>query len=248
MSGGMYLAAAGALVQQMRLEVLSNNVANINTIGYKGERSIFTIPAETDSQVFETPIEGIQSLSPYAPPFSTEIDFSQGAIQQTGNPLDVAINGDGFFSIRTPSGIQYTRQGSFTLDADGVLVTPDGYPVLGEGGELTLEEGTVEIDITGEVYVDGDEVGRLQITDFPDRHILQKVGDGRFVASDTAAPGSRSENMRLSQGYLEVANVNPVQAMTEMIETSRAFEAYQKVIQSADEATSKSINDVGKTI
>ena len=248
MSGGMYLAAAGALVQQLRLEVLANNVANISTNGYKGDQSIFRIPEETEPQTFETSIEGIQSLSPYAPPFSTVIDFSQGAIRQTGNPLDVALNGNGFFSIQTPDGVQYTRQGSFTLNTEGVLVTPDGYPVLGEGGEISLEEGTVEIDMEGGVYVDGDEVGRLQITDFSNTETLKKAGNGRFTASDGSISGEHPENTTLSQGYLETANVNPVRAMTEMIETSRAFEAYQKVIQSADEATSKSINDVGKGI
>jgi flagellar basal-body rod protein FlgF len=248
MSGGMYLAAAGALVQQLRLEVLSNNVANINTTGYKSDRSIFQIPEGTESQVFETPVEGIQTLSPYAPPFSTEIDFSQGALRQTGNTLDVAINGDGFFSIQTPDGVQYTRQGSFTLDAEGVLVTPDGFPVLGEGGNITMEEGTVEIDTEGSVYVNGDEVDRLQITDFLDRGSLKKAGNGRFIAPEAAARAERPDGTTVNQGHLETANVNPVQAMTEMIETSRAFEAYQKVIQSADEATAKSINDVGKTI
>ena len=248
MSGGMYLAAAGALVQQMRLEVLANNVANINTIGYKGEKSIFRVTEDTPTQDPQSAPGVIQSLSPYAPPFSTVIDFSQGAIRQTGNRLDVAINGSGFFSVQTPDGVQYTRQGSFTLDAEGVLVTQDGYPVLGEGGEINLEEGTVEIDGEGGVYVDGDEVGRLQIADFPKSEALKKVGNGRFVASDTVTRGERPENTTLSQGYLETSNVNPVQAMTEMIETSRAFEAYQKVIQSADEATSKSINEVGRTI
>jgi flagellar basal-body rod protein FlgG len=244
----MYLAASGALVQQLRLEVLANNVANISTIGYKGDRSVFQIPEETESQTVDTPIEGIQSLSPYAPPFSTVIDFSQGAIRQTGNPLDVAINGNGFFSIQTPDGVQYTRQGNFTLDGDGVLISPDGYPVLGDGGEITLADGTVEIDLQGGVYLDGDEVGRLQITEFSNSETLKRAGNGRFVGSDDTTVGERPDDTTLSQGYLETANVNPVRAMTEMIETSRAFEAYQKVIQSADEATSTSINDVGKTI
>jgi flagellar basal-body rod protein FlgF len=248
MSGGMYLAAAGALVQQLRLEVLANNVANISTIGYKGDRSIFQIPEESEPQTFETPIEGIQTLSPYAPPFSTVIDFSQGAIRPTGNPLDVAINGSGFFSIQTPDGVQYTRQGNFTLNSEGVLITPDGYPVQGEGGEITLEGGTIEIDLQGNVYVDGDEVDRLQISDFTNPETLKKAGNGRFVGSDGMIAADRPEESTVSQGYVETANVNPVRAMTEMIETSRAFEAYQKVIQSADEATSKSINDVGKTI
>jgi flagellar basal-body rod protein FlgG len=244
----MYLAAAGALVQQMRLEMLANNVANINTIGFKGEKPVFRVPEDAANQAILNNPEGVQPLSPYAPPFSAVVDFSQGAVRQTGNPLDVAINGDGFFSVQTPDGIQYTRQGSFTLDPDGVLVTPDGYPVLGDGGELSLEEGTVAIDQEGGVYVDGDEVGRLQITDFVNPNSLIQAGNGRFIASDTAILGQRPETTTLSQGYLETANVNPVQAMTEMIETSRAFEAYQKVIQSVDEATSKSINDVGKTI
>ncbi len=247
MSGGMYLAAAGALVQQMRLEVLANNVANINTIGYKGEKSIFRVAEEPPIHDPQTTSGDIQPLSPFAPPFSIITDFSQGAIRQTGNPLDVAINGSGFFSIQTPDGVQYTRQGSFTLDAEGVLITPDGYPVMGEGGEIALEEGTVEIDMEGGVYVDGDEVGRLQITDFSENDALKKTGNGRFIAPDTAVRQERTENTRLRQGHLETANVNPVQAMTEMIETSRAFEAYQKVIKSADEATAKSINDVGKT-
>ncbi len=248
MSGGMYLAAAGALVQQMRLEMLANNVANINTVGFKGEKSVFRVPEDAPNQPILNNPTGVQPLSPYAPPFSAVIDFSQGAVRQTGNPLDVAINGDGFFSVQTLAGSQYPSQGSFTLDPDGGLVTPDGYPVLGDGGELSLEDGTVEIDQEGGVYLDGDEVGRLQITDFVDPNSLIQAGNGRFVASDAAVRSERPETTTLSQGYLETANVNPVQAMTEMIETSRAFEAYQKVIQSADEATSKSINDVGKTI
>lgn len=242
----MYLAAAGALVQQMRLEMLANNVANINTAGYKGEKSVFRVPEQARSAEELPSVEGLQSLSPYAPPFSTMVDFGQGAIRQTGNSLDMALNGEGFFNVKTPDGIQYTRQGSFTLNTDGVLVTQDGHPVLGEGGEITIEGANLKIDATGGVYVDGDEVGRLQVTAFANTDRLEKTGNGRFVSKDQAMAGSRPENTTVRQGHLESANVNPVQAMTEMIETSRAFEAYQKVIQSADEATEKSINNVGK--
>ncbi|MGA6925305.1 MAG: flagellar basal-body rod protein FlgF [Desulfosarcina sp.] len=245
MSGGMYLAAAGALVQQLRLEMLANNVANINTVGYKAETSVFGVPEAPSSAPLDNSSEAIASLTPYAPPFRSVIDFSQGAIRQTGNPLDVAIEGDGFFSIQTPEGLQYTRQGNFSLNADGVLITPEGYSVLGEGGEITLDEGSVEIDLEGRVIVDGDELDRLRISAFGDGHALKKAGNGRFVLSENAIAGDRPEGVILRQGYLESANVNPVRAMTEMIETSRAFEAYQKVIQSADEATATSINEVG---
>jgi flagellar basal-body rod protein FlgF len=174
-------------------------------------------------------------------------DFTQGGLQRTGNPLDVAINGEGFFSIQTPGGIQYTRQGSFTIDSDGVLITQDGYPVLGEGGSLTLEEGTIEIDTDGTISVDGDEVGRLQVTDFVDPQVLKKTGISRFVATRENAGGRQAEDVSLRQGFIESSNVNPVKAMTEMIETSRMFEAYQKVITTADEANAKSIQDVGTT-
>jgi flagellar basal-body rod protein FlgG len=243
----MYLAAAGAMVQQMRLEVLANNIANINTSGFKGERTIFRINESTAAPEEGQPTEGIQPLSPYAPPFETRVDFSQGALRETGNPLDMAINGKGFFAVQTPEGVQYTRQGSFSINEEGLLVTPDGFPVLGEGGEITLEAGKVEIDLEGGIYVNGDAVGRLQITDVNDPNTLQKTGNGRFLATDQTVLAERPEDTTLSQGYLETANVNPIMAMTEMIETSRAFEAYQKVIQTADEATSTSINDVGKT-
>lgn len=247
MSGGMYLSAAGAMVQQIRLEILSNNIANINTNGYKGERTIFRIDEDATTPVQAPVPDAVQPLSPYAPPFETRIDFSQGALRQTGNPLDVAINGNGFFAVQTPEGLQYTRQGSFSLNAQGVLVTADGFPVLGEGGEITVEEGKVEIDLQGGVYVDGDEVGRLQINDFEDPQTLQKAGNGRFMTTDQTIVIEGPQDTTLSQGYLEAANVNPILAMTEMIETSRAFEAYQKVIQTVDEATSTSINTVGKT-
>jgi flagellar basal-body rod protein FlgF len=247
MSGGMYLAAAGALVQQMRLDLLANNVANINTLGYKGDKAVFRVNPDATDQQPTASMDGTQPLSPYAPPFSSVIDFSQGALQKTGNPLDVAINGDGFFGIRTPDGIQYTRQGNFTLNTDGVLVTQDGYPVLGQGGEITLDKGTVAIDAQGRVSVNGDDMDQLRITDFSNPETLKKVGNGRFAASDstTAQPAA---NPDLREGYLETSNVNPVRSMTEMIETARAFQAYQKVIQSEDDATGKSIEDVGKTV
>jgi len=248
MSGGMYLAAAGAMVQQMRLDLLANNVANINTLGFKGDQAVFSVNQDSSAQDPAAATDGAEPLSPYAPPFSSIIDFSQGALQQTGNPLDVAINGDGFFCIQTPDGVQYTRQGNFTLNPDGVLVSQDGYPVLGQGGEITLNKGTVAIDPQGRVSVDGDDVDQLQITDFSNRDLLEKAGSGRFMVTDPTAAGQPAVNTSLRQGYLETSNVNPVRSMTEMIETARAFQAYQKVIQSEDDATAKSIEDVGKTV
>ena len=171
----------------------------------------------------------------------------RGRSRQTGNPLDVAISGSGFFSVQTPEGIQYTRQGSFSLNDQGTLVTPDGHVVEGDGGAITIEAGTVDIDMTGGIFVDGDEVGRLKITEIDNPQTLKKTGNGRFMPTDATIAAPAPETASVSQGYLESANVSPILAMTEMIETTRVFEAYQKVIQSADEATQISLKDIGKT-
>lgn len=243
----MYLSAAGAMAQQMRLEVLANNIANINTSGFKGEKTIFRVEDQAVAEQENSAADGIQPLSPYSPPFETRVDFSQGALRETGNPLDVAINGKGFFSVQTPDGIQYTRQGSFSLDEQGMLITPDGYVVLGDGGGIALEAGKVEIDMEGGVFVDGDEVGRLKLTDFENPDTLQKTGNGRFIATEESVALDSPDGTTISQGHVESANVSPIMAMTEMIETTRAFEAYQKVIQTVDEATNTSIDKIGKT-
>ena len=247
MSGGMYLSAAGAMAQQMRLEVLANNIANINTSGFKGEKTIFRVEDQSVTAPENGAADEIQALSPYSPPFETRVDFSQGALQKTGNPLDVAINGNGFFSVQTPDGIQYTRQGSFSLNEQGMLIAPDGYEVQGEGGGITIEAGKVEIDMDGGILVDGEEVGRLKITDFENPDTLQKAGNSRFIATEKSVAVDAPDGTTISQGHIESANVSPILAMTEMIETTRAFEAYQKVIQTVDEATGTSIDQVGKT-
>jgi flagellar basal-body rod protein FlgG len=131
------------------------------------------------------------------------------------------------------------------LNREGVLVSQDGYPVLGEGGEITLEAGAVEIDLNGRLIQGGGEVGQLRITDFQDLTQLTKAGNGRFDAPDTAGRQERPEDTSVRQGCLEAANVIAIRAMTEMIETSRAFEAYQKIITTADAATADVIKDVG---
>ena len=240
----LYSGITGLGVSGMSMSVLGDNLANSQTTGFKRATPIFQ---ELMGQAIAARTAGNQ-VGLGATTGAIWRDFSQGALRETGNPLDVAINGRGFFSVQTPDGVQYTRQGSFSLNDEGVLVTPDGYPIVGEGGEITLEAGVVEIDDEGGVFVDGEEVDRLVITDFADQGVLKKAGQGRFVLDDATAVGDRPPHTTLRQGYVETANVNAVAAMTEMIETSRAFEAYQKIIQSVDEATETSINDIGQTV
>lgn len=244
MSGTIYKAASGALLMQQRLDVLSNNLANVSSVGYKADRPEFRIPdneAATPTGTTDTP-----TLSPYSPPMTFHVDFSPGAILQTSNPLDAAIQGAGFFEVRTDNGPQYTRKGNFSINEDGVLSTSDGWPVMGQGGEITIKQGRIDINENGEIYVDGELAGTLKIVDFDKPYELKKTGGNQFVPTNDNVVARDGENYAVSQGYVEASNVNAIRTMTEVIETMRMFESYQRVIRAADDATAKTVNDVGR--
>lgn len=257
MNEAIYTAASGALVQQVRFEVLTNNLSNANTVGFKEDRTVFSTvlgsaAAAGDPQVVEPVTAGSDSVS--SVPVSTntgvvlegvKTNFSAGALIFSGNALDLALNGNGFFSVKTPTGNLYTRAGAFTLDAKGVLVTAEGYPVLGEGGEVRIDGETVAIAADGTVQVDGNQVATLKIVEFPPETELNKIGHTLCAPVDPAAKEARAESCAVLQGYVEQSNVDAVKSMTEMIEVLRAYEAYQKVIQSVDEVTGKLISEVG---
>lgn len=249
MSGSMYLAASGAILQQLKLDVLSNNVANINTPGYKEDLPVFRLQDEPEdllpNDVDQAGIQR-QRILPYAPPFSTNTNFSSGAVKPTGNTLDLALNGDGFFTVQTDNGVRYTRQGNFRMNEDGIMTTQNGDPVLGQGGEISLEGNNVTIGTDGTVEVDGEIVDQLRLVRFDDQRHIKKIGDTMFEPADGFGVEIEldAENTSVDQGFIEMSNVNAVRAMTDMIEAMRVSQAYQKVIQSVDEVTSKTVNDV----
>lgn len=250
MSGSMYLAASGAILQQLRLEILANNVANINTPGYKEDIPIFRLQDNLEESNFDKNIQvnnRRQKIIPYAPPFGSRTDFSSGPVQSTGNPLDFSLNGDGFFTIQSENGIFYTRQGHFKINEEGILVTQNGDPVLGQGGEISIEGSVVTVGTDGSIEVDGEVVDQFKIVRFEDLQNLQKIGNTLFAPAKKSGPEIEldAENTTISQGFVELSNVNPIRSMTDMIEAMRASEAYQKVIQSVDESMSKVINEVG---
>lgn len=243
MSGSIYQAAAGAIMQQARLDILSNNLANVNTIGFKADLPVFRFDAATQDPPSDS--DGLPKLSPYISPVDFATNFSSGALRQTGNPLDVAIVGDGFFEVRTPDGLQYTRKGRLSINAQGVLCTSDGFAVMGQGGPIEIDGSRVAISETGEVSVDGDIVDTLRIVDFEKPYQLRKAGAAQFLPPATNANPRTAPNARVAQGAVEASNVDTLRAMTEMIETLRVFESYQKVIRAADDATAKTVNEVG---
>lgn len=247
MSGTIYQAAAGALQQQMRLEILSNNLANVNTTGYKSDVPVFRLSdAQAAQPVTEPALPG--GMNPYAPPMEAHTDFAPGPLAKTGNSLDMAIAGRGFFEVQAPEGPRYCRKGNFTINEQGVLATSEGWPVMGQGGEIAIDGSRVDVNASGDVFVDGDLVGTLRIVDFSEPKRLHKTGQTFFAPEQGVEAQALGEGAaQVAQGFLESSNVDAIRTMTELIETMRVFESYQRVIRTADDATAKTVNEVGKS-
>lgn len=244
MSGSIYKAGSGAILQQMRLDVYANNLANVSTVGFKADQPVFRIEGA------DQPPQGNRNkavLSPYALPMKFTTNFEPGALQHTGGQLDASIVGEGFFEVQSPDGPRYTRNGRFSINEDGVLSTQEGWPVLGQGGEIAIDGNQIVIGEEGEVSVDGEVVGVLKVVAFDAPHLLKKTGGTLFEVDDPAAGIGDVPNVSISQGTLESSNVNAIRTMTEMIETIRVFETYQKVMRAADDATGKTVNEVGRS-
>jgi flagellar basal-body rod protein FlgG len=239
---------AGAMFQQLRLGTISNNLANVNTIGFKKEGVIFD-PLGSVPLTEEQALSAISTPEPelFASniPARTFTDFEQGHLVSTGNKFDVSIDGKGFFCVETPDGTRYTRKGNFSLNDKNELCTTDGFPVLGDGGKITLDDSDFEIGETGNIQVAGNTIDTLKIVDF-DPNSLIKKGESLFLPINNSIQEKTAENVTIHQGFIEQSNVNAVKMMTEMIDTLRGYESYQKVINSLNESTLLSINKVGE--
>jgi flagellar basal-body rod protein FlgF len=268
----IYVAASGALVQKMRLEILSNNLANINTTGFKEDRAVFSnyLSSEQNGIIDSNPDEisgialevfGSDDQSNIQVKFDgTRTDFSQGQLRATGSPLDLALEGKGFFCIQSKDGIeQYTRKGDFKLGDDGKLVTQEGLAVLGRnGGTIQINpnqpntvsggQPIISVDENGVVSSGGTEIDSLKIVNFEDPSFLTKIGDSLFSPSESGKTGTEVDGTKIRQGFVEQSNVDPIKVMTELIEVQRAFESYQKILRSMDELLGRSVNEVGKPV
>lgn len=222
------------------METVSQNMVNIATPGYK--RAIPVAPAFGEA-MRAAGLEG--AAAPAAPAVSTLLDLSAGAVKQTGRAWDLAISGDGFFEVATAAGPAYTRAGDFRLDARGRLVTQGGDPVQGLQGELIVSGNGVSIAPNGRVMQDGQAIGQLKIVHFADRKGLAKNGAGLLLAGPGAL-ATLSEHPSLQVGYLENSNVAPMREMMAMMETTRHFEAAQKLFQGYDEAIGSAISKLGQ--
>ena len=251
MSYGLYAAVSGSMVQEKRMEILSNNLANVNTSGFKEDRPIFREfynKVQNTIMLTDTASQGSSMLAQkmnmgYLTFSGVKTDFSAGDMKYTGNPLDVAINGPGFFVVDTPRGELYTRMGNFSLNDKGELVTHEGYTLKGKGKSIKIEGTEITIDRKGAVTVDKVEVDTLKLVDFEDYTALRKVGDNLF--EDSGGNVRKAEECEIKHRTLEFSNINIVKEMVKMIDVLRLYESYQKVIQSLDETTSRATREVG---
>ena len=248
-----FTAALGMQNQQTRLEVTANNMANASTAGFK-RASVFERNM-IDARANFYNVKG--DVEQNDPPVGSYYDFTDGAFQQTNNPLDIAIEGKGFFVVQNELGQDYlTRAGNFKLSTNGEILTMDGKKLMGESGAIKLDEEimaesqitkdnsltNLRIAETGEVFVNDYEVGKLVIADVKNYESLQRVSNQDFLVTETTDISfQNSDEIKIRQGWLEDSNVNIINEMIEMIELQRMFEAGSKVIQTNDGTLDKAI-------
>lgn len=247
---GFYSAVSAMMAGVERQKMLSHNAANINTPGFKELMSTLT---DFDQTAVQFPPGGDQNaLAKYVGNLGLGVElgarltnYEEAAMKNTGHEFDLAINGRGFFSIRTPQGDRVTRDGRFLKDANGGLVTVEGYPVLNSAGQpLRLPEGRLVVNSDGSLTVNGAAAGTLGIAVFQNPTTdLVRDENNTFVV--VGQPAARS-GFTVQQGFLEMSNVNASQLMTEMVTVSRLYEAAQKMVTNQDELLGRSISTLGR--
>jgi flagellar basal-body rod protein FlgG len=243
---GIYSSEAAMRPKMARMEVLANNLANINTTGFKRDR-VFVRMLEQSTQAATDGRGDMTGVTT-----GRYIDTTSGSLQQTDNPLDLAIDGDGYFAVQTPRGTRLTRNGNFTMNKEGVLTTSEGYPVMGVNGAIHLPQRdridvrSLTITRSGEVVIDKEPLGQLRIM-VPERpEALQKDHESlMFVDQSEKLVDVAPDRINIHQGFVEESNVEGIEEMIAMIELSRGFETDQKMIQSQDATLDRSL-EIGR--
>ncbi|MGI9412859.1 MAG: flagellar basal-body rod protein FlgF [Hyphomicrobiales bacterium] len=241
MENALLIGLSRQMALSHQMDVVANNMANLNTPGYKGETLKF--------EEFVMPVAEFQDMGKPEESVSYVLDakvirnFVEGQLTSTGNKLDVAVTGSGWFAIQTPAGERYTRDGHFTLNNEGTLVTAEGHQVLGDGGPITFapEETDFAIANDGSISSSAGEKGKLKIVSFDDLRQLQKEGGNLFSST---APGQTMENPRVAQGYVENSNVVAVSEMARMIEVTRSYISTARSIERLADLKKQAVNDL----
>jgi flagellar basal-body rod protein FlgF len=234
-SSGIYIASAGAVAQSLALDATANNIANANTTGYQADRMTFK-EAMNYAKSPDTALVGNTTMRP---------DSQTGALTSTENPLDLAIEGDGMFSVDTPSGPRFTRAGNLHLDKDQTLVNADGMAMRGQGGQhitLPIDAKVIDISADGTVNADGAEVGKLELVKYKTNQLKREGGN---LFSATGKPDSSGDPPTVRMGMLESSNVNIVRGVVDLVKVSRTYESLMRVIQGYHDVESRAARDLG---
>lgn len=238
MLNSIFGTLSGKMANERKLDIISNNLSNALTPGFKAIDPAFT------STTIDDTVAPDQVPSEYVNIPDTYIRFSDAPLVHTGNSLDLAVEGNGFFAVSTPGGTMYTRSGQFTLDSANRIVTHDNNPVLGQsGGEIVIPTGgmDVRVESDGSIYVDKLFLDRLRVADFDNRNDLRNAGGNLFVNANSKNNEVPAENFSVHQGFYEASNVDVMKSMVQMIGVMRAYESYTRVDQSASDMLGKLI-------
>ena len=246
---GLYTSASGMMAEMVRNDVSANNLANVNTTGYKKDDALFmTFPEvliqrvndQKQSEISPRPVIGTLGTGAIVDEVITS--HEQGQLRESTNPFDMAIAGEGFFVVQNDRGDFYTRNGSFTLDSQGYLVTTQGDYVMGQAGRIKIgSSNNVLVDTAGNVSMDGQQTAVIRIVNVADKAALTKVGDSLFTGGQAAA-GNVGQ---VKQKFIEASNVNVITEMVNMITIMRAYEANQKMTQAHDQTLGQAI-EIGR--
>ena len=246
---GLYTAGAGLWANRFLADVLTNNLANINTPGFREARPVLASFPETLIQVQLTGVAA-PGPAPAAGLMGTGVaavaavpDFTAGPLRDTGVSTDLAVEGEGFFAVQTPQGVEYTRRGTFGVDANGRLVTAEGYLVLGEHGPIVVGDATFDVAPDGTITRDGNVIDRLLVADPGDGATLQQVDGAMFRST---APLGPLAGARVRQGAVEGSNVDETAGLVDLLTAMRAYEASARAVQAENDTLQKAVNDVGR--
>jgi flagellar basal-body rod protein FlgG len=244
---GLYSATAGMLTMLVRAQTIANNLANVNTPGFREDTlRLSAFPQQLVSRLFSGP-RLIGTLGTGVLNEAAGIRLTQAGLRATDHPLDLAIQGPGFFSVQTAQGVRYTRDGSFRRDGANQLVTSQGDLVLSAAGTpITLPPGAVTVLPAGEILVDGQPVAQLGVVEFGAPQLLQKAANNLLEDAGGQAQPAPAAGSVVQQGYLEGSNVDPARAMADLLATQRVYEASARMVQIQDEMVQRAVNEVGK--
>ncbi len=236
------IAASGLQSRMQALDLVANNLANSTTGGFKLDQEFYSLFTAGEDES----VDGASTTLPLVKKQWT--DFSQGILTPTGGPLDLALSGRGFFAVKGPSGPLYTRNGSFRLSTNGQLTTPEGYEVLDTNGKpiQTQSPALIEVSANGTVTQAGNELGQLQVADFQDRSILQKLGNSYFSVSDATATPALTTDATVQQGKIENSNVAPAESAVRLVGLMRQFEMLQKAITITTDMNKQALSEVAR--